>query len=98
MHSDRLRLVFSVRITVHLCFEFFAFIRIYVSTPSSRCSKSYAHTPLENGNRKYLDAQVTIRGPFLLAPALHVDHVSSRRFPGFPGHSLWLCVGKKVVP
>ena len=38
-------------------------------------SKHHVHFPLVNGNSWYLISQATIRGPLLLAQALHVVQV-----------------------
>ena len=65
-----------MRITVHLCVLCFRVNSyIHFQHQAHFYSKSYVHSPLGNGNSEYLDTKVTIRGPLLLAPALHVDQV-----------------------
>ena len=58
-----------------MCFEFAPKYMFILQHQAPFYKKSYVHSPLVNGNRWYLVSQATIRGPLLLAPALHVVQV-----------------------
>ena len=55
-----------------MCFEFAPKYMFIFQHQALVYSKGYVHSPLVNGNSWYLVSQATIRGPLLLAPALHV--------------------------